>query len=327
MWQQAFRVTAFPLVMVGSVVLASSFMGWGVDPALAPFFTLIAFGLPAIALFERLIPFRPSWNNNHGDVKTDVLNLVFVQILWPKLLTAFWLAALAGATITVAGIVPWSDSAPWPHDWPMLAQLMLALVVAEFGRYWVHRLAHEVSWLWRFHAIHHSPKRLYWLNAARFHPVEKIYLHIPETLPFILLGAGPEVLALYFVVTGIHGFFQHSNIDVKLGPLNYVFAMAELHRFHHSKVIEESNTNYGNNLILWDLIFGTFYWPKDRQVGTIGLLNDEYPEGFLGQISAPFEAGRKDKPVDYAERSDYYHQQAKDEAVRCNKSIAQGESL
>lgn len=91
--------------------------------------------------------------------------------------------------------------------------------------------------LWRFHAVHHSPNRLYWFNAGRFHPVEKFLFQIPELLPFILLNPSEEVLMLYLITNGIHGFFQHSNIAQNIGVLNYVFSMTELHRWHHSKVI------------------------------------------------------------------------------------------
>lgn len=307
---------AFPGVMLTGLVLCSAMISEGLAPGLVPSLVMVVFAIPLIALFEYLIPFRQKWNRNDGDVWTDVLHMFFVQILWPRALTVGWMLILPIAVIWVSQHVSIFDGKPWPHHWPMALQLCMALLIAEFGRYWVHRLAHEVSWLWRFHAIHHSPNRLYWLNAARFHPIEKIYLHIPETLPFILLGASPDVIALYYVVTAIHGLFQHSNIDVKLGPLNYIFAMAELHRFHHSKIIDESNTNYGNNLIVWDLVFGTFYWPKDRLVGPIGLLNSAYPKNFIGQMLAPFSKTRLDKPADYADRAEQYHQQAEEEAHR-----------
>ncbi len=255
---------------------------------------------------EWWIPYRDKWSKSHDDVSTDVIYLLLIQSVWPRILSAFWITVLAGATLWFSEQVTLFGGQSWPHSWPLAMQLVLALILAEFGRYWAHRWAHEVSFLWRFHAVHHSVERLYWLNAARFHPVEKIWLHIPETLPFLLLGANAEVLALYFVTTGIHGLFQHSNIKLKLGPLNYVFAMAELHRFHHSKIIRESNTNYGNNLIIWDLVFGTFYWPKRREVERIGLLNPNYPKSFVAQCLAPFRKGKLDKPADYQSNPEKY---------------------
>ena len=153
---------------------------------------------------------------------------------------------------------------------------------------------------------------MYFLNAARFHPVEKIFFLLPETVPFILLGTNPETLGLYAVFNSIHGLFQHSNIYLKLGWLNYIFSMAELHRFHHSKIIDESNKNYGNNLIFWDIIFGTFFYPKEREVSTIGLYNPAYPKDYIGQLKAPFQ-GEVDKPADFYEREEYYHNLVKNE--------------
>ncbi|HEX7969790.1 MAG TPA: sterol desaturase family protein, partial [Stellaceae bacterium] len=103
-----------------------------------------------------------------------------------------------------------------------------------------------------------------------------------------LLGVAPEVLSLYFVFYAVTGFYQHSNCRVRLGPLNWIIAGPELHRWHHSERPEESNTNYGNKLILWDVIFGTRFLPQDRRVGRLGLLDPSYPTGFLAQVRAPF---------------------------------------
>ncbi|MFQ5566823.1 MAG: sterol desaturase family protein, partial [Paracoccaceae bacterium] len=90
----------------------------------------------------------------------------------------------------------------------------------------------------------------------------------------------------YFVFYAVNGFFQHSNVDARLGPLNWLVAGPELHRWHHSRIVRESNTNFGNNLIVWDALFGTRYLPE-RQVGVLGLLNRAYPKDFLGQTLAP----------------------------------------
>ena len=85
-----------------------------------------------------------------------------------------------------------------------------------------------------------------------------------------------EVLTTYLVFYGINGFFQHSNINVKFGFLNYIISSSELHRWHHSEIPRESNGNYGNNLIIWDVIFGTWFLPKDRSVKEIGLRNRNF---------------------------------------------------
>jgi len=95
-------------------------------------------------------------------------------------------------------------------------------------------------------------------------------------------------LALYFVFYAINGFFQHCNINLRLGALNYLISGPELHRWHHSIDYREADKNYGNNLIIWDLIFGTYFLPKSRTVGDLGLLNRQYPQSFIAQMKTPF---------------------------------------
>ena len=144
--------------------------------------------------------------------------------------------------------------------------------------------------MWRLHAVHHSPHRLYWMNVGRFHPIEKAIQYAVDTLPFALLGVAPDVLAAYFVFYALNGLFQHSNCDVRLGPLNYLVSGPELHRWHHSELPKESDHNFGNNLIIWDVLFGTRFLP-DREVGPLGLTNRRYPTGFLAQMRTPFMRG------------------------------------
>jgi sterol desaturase/sphingolipid hydroxylase (fatty acid hydroxylase superfamily) len=178
----------------------------------------------------------------------------------------------------------------WPADWHLLAQLALSFVIVEFFQYWAHRLMHETDILWRFHATHHSAPRLYWLNAARFHIVDIALLNLGFTIPLIALGADARVLSLWIVASAIHGLFQHANMSIRCGPLNWVFSMAELHRWHHSRTERESNTNYGSNLILWDIVFGTRFLPADREapkdIGIAGL--SAFPMSWWQQLLSPF---------------------------------------
>ena len=179
----------------------------------------------------------------------------------------------------------------WPHHWPAGLQVVLMLLAADFLRYWLHVAAHAYSPLWRLHAVHHSVPKLYWLNVGRFHPLEKALQYLLDALPFVLLQVSPDVLALYFVFYSINGFFQHSNVELRFGWLNYVISSAELHRWHHSRVTGESNANYGNNLIVWDLLFNTRYLPRDRNVSDLGLGNTNYPLSFVAQMKTPFIKG------------------------------------
>jgi len=169
----------------------------------------------------------------------------------------------------------------------------MMLLLADFLRYWLHRASHRWKPLWKLHEVHHSPKKLYWMNVGRFHPIEKGMQYVFDALPFIVLGVSQEVLALYFVFYAINGFFQHCNIDLRLGVLNFLVSGPELHRWHHSKRIKESDNNFGNNLIIWDLIFSTRYLPSERSVGELGVLDDNYPTSLSAQLMSPFLGAKK----------------------------------
>lgn len=242
----------------------------------------------AIVTLELKFPYRSKWKAGDNELINDASFMVLVQILLPRLLAIF-------VSVTLLQFFEKNHlniSVWWPHVWPIAAQSLLMLLIADFFRYWLHRASHEwLSSLWQLHAVHHSPKKLYWMNVGRFHPVEKALQYIFDALPFILLGVSEQVLALYFVFYSINGFFQHCNINIKLGLLNYLISGPELHRWHHSKIINESNRNYGNNFIIWDLLFGTYFLPKKRHVIDLGLLNRDYPLDFISQMKTPFIKG------------------------------------
>jgi len=283
---------AYPLALILSVSTFYYFHSLGFSYSVSALISSMI-SVSLIMALEWLLPFEPSWKPSVSDITADAVFMVLVQLVLPKALAIFF-------TVTVLNFMQtnqWVLSSLWPSDAPALLQVLLMMVVADFFRYWLHRYCHENLLLWRFHAVHHSPQKLYWLNVGRFHPVDKALQYLCDSLPFILLGVSEEVLMLYFSIYAIKGFFQHSNVDVKLGYLNYLISGPELHRWHHSKVINESNRNYGNNLIIWDLVFGTYFLPEGRRVTILGLLNRDYPMGFWAQMKAPFIKGL-DKPAD-----------------------------
>lgn len=279
--------TVYPGVMVISLLLYYGLHARGLSLALSSYIAAIVGGLGLITLFELVLPYRKEWLPTRAEVKTDFIFMMLIQVLLPYLLSIL----TAVFFVDFIKNTKWDIQGWWPHRYPIWVQMLIMMFVADFFRYWLHRAAHEWGPLWRFHAVHHSVQKLYWINVGRFHPVDKALQFLCDVFPFILLGVSKEVLTLYFVVYAIKGFFQHSNVDVKLGWLNYIISGPELHRWHHSKKIVESNTNYGNNVIVWDILFGTFFLPKNQTVDELGLLNRNYPMGFVKQMEAPFIPG------------------------------------
>ena len=273
---------AYPLVICFAFVLFV-LLQHHVSVLAASYIATIS-ALLCITIHEWLMPYERRWHPTRFDLLNDVAYMVFGQVLLERLLFigAFFVVA------TIASTVTWQVPVVWPHDWPIWLQAILLLVVGDFFRYWLHRLFHQIPWMWALHQVHHSPKRLYWVNVGRFHPIEQALQFVIDALPFVLIGVQSEVLYVYFVFYAVNGFYQHSNCDVRLGPLNWIVAGPELHRWHHSLDLNESNHNFGNNLIVWDVLFGTRFLPKDDQVGELGIPIANYPMSFLSQLIAPF---------------------------------------
>jgi len=277
--QKLSRHVAYPLVMIAAIALFFWLRRHGVAVQFAAYLP-VTLGASAILLLEIFLPYRSAWMPRRRVVVQDALYLLVVQVALPVALTLAVASAVTGAV---------GDSLAtglWPRQWPVAAQAVLMILAADFMRYWMHRAAHRWNVFWRLHAVHHAPEELYFLNVGRFHPLEKSIQFLVDAAPFILIGVGPEVISAYLVFYSVNGFFQHSNIDLRLGPLNWIISGPELHRWHHSRIVRESENNFGNNLIVWDALFGTRYLPG-REVGEIGLQNLAYPKDFLGQTLAP----------------------------------------
>ena len=276
-------VGSYPVVIVLGFALYLTLAGAGWYLTLASYGAALV-GVGLITLHEMMLPYRRDWRPPAEEVRTDALFIIVVQAALPYLLAITVVIGLAGA-LQAGGL---TVDIFWPHNIPIVAQVAMMLLAADFMRYWLHRAFHRYPLMWRLHAVHHSPPQLYTFNVGRFHPIEKSIQYALDTLPFALLGVSQEVLAAYFVFYALNGFFQHSNCRVNLGPLNYIVAGPELHRWHHSRRARESNKNFGNNLIVWDTLFGTRFLPQDRDVAEIGLRNRRYPTGFFVQMKSPF---------------------------------------
>jgi sterol desaturase/sphingolipid hydroxylase (fatty acid hydroxylase superfamily) len=162
------------------------------------------------------------------------------------------------------------------RDWPLVVQLVACLLIFEGLNYGVHRAMHEMpskfgGWLWKVHAAHHLPPRLYLIMHAVFHPINALIIRgLVTVIPIWAMGYDQQVVAMFAMITSLHGIISHFNVDMRMGWANYLFVGPELHRYHHSTRPDECK-NYGATLSLFDQIFGTFVYrpgvpPKDLGV-------------------------------------------------------------
>jgi len=184
------------------------------------------------------------------------------------------------------------DGLPPLSDLPLWVQIVLLFFVVDFVQYWVHRLFHKIPLLWRFHAIHHSSKTLDWLSTQRWHPLN----HIVYTMLIVdfmyVFGFSPKAMGLYLTLYGLNAMLVHANLKWTYGPFRYIFASPVFHRWHHTSPEEGGNKNYAPYFSFLDVIFNTFYMPKDLQPKNFGIQNP-IPDDFLGQLIHPFRKHSK----------------------------------
>ena len=142
-------------------------------------------------------------------------------------------------------------------DKPVWVQAVALIVVLDLFFYGMHRLKHRWSWWWRLHETHHSSPHLDWLASARFHPFEKLLDRIVFLLPLLVLGVSETAILIWSGVDVFFGIMNHANVRLRLGPLIYVFVGPEMHRWHHARDPRLAACNFGNNLSVFDWIFGT----------------------------------------------------------------------
>ena len=178
---------------------------------------------------------------------------------------------------------------------PMWMQAALILVIGDFIGYWMHRWFHGRT-MWRFHAVHHSSVDLDWLSAVRLHPVNDALMRIAAALPLLALGFAPVAVAGIAPVLTVMAIVVHANLDWDWGPLRGVLTSPRFHRWHHTDEANARDKNFAGLLPLWDILFGTYYMPRDefpQQFGTASPV----PTGLVGQLVFPFRRVRSAAPT------------------------------
>lgn len=251
-------------------------------PFWQPFLVLaVAIGFTFLA--ERVIPYSPAWNTDHDDSRRDELHFVVNTAL-----NHLGLLLLPLATL----FIPARDL--WSMQWPFWLQAIVAIVVMDVGVAAAHYASHKWSALWRFHAVHHSVRRLYGFNGLMKHPVHQAIEGLSGLAPLLLIGIPARVATAVVFCVGIQLLLQHSNADYRTGVLKYVFATAEVHRFHHARG-GAGDVNFGLFTTLWDHLAGTLYYaPAAAPSRSLDLGVDEpdYPTAYVAQLLWPFRRAR-----------------------------------
>jgi sterol desaturase/sphingolipid hydroxylase (fatty acid hydroxylase superfamily) len=284
---QIFACLYAPLYWAGFIGVAAWWVGErGASPWWLPLLLLLAIAVSTLA--ERYRPYRAHWNRDAGDGRRDIAHALVNESL-----NILGLAAIP----LLAAALPWDGV--WPTQAPFALQLLGAILVADLGLTAMHMASHRYRLLWRLHAVHHSVTRMYGFNGLMKHPLHQMIEAAAGVVPLLLLGMPATVAAVLAFAIAIQLQLQHSNVDMRLGPLRRVFAWAPLHRFHHIKYGTSGDVNFGLFFNLWDRLCGTAFdhpqYPLDSDDLGIGSRPD-YPGGYRAQLLEPFR-DRPSQPV------------------------------
>jgi sterol desaturase/sphingolipid hydroxylase (fatty acid hydroxylase superfamily) len=185
-----------------------------------------------------------------------------------------------------------------PHSsLPPLAGTIIGIVLLDYSLYWWHFLTHRISWLWRFHQVHHLDREMDATTALRFHFGEIAISVLFRALQIAIIGPTPGTVAAWQVFVFLCILFHHSNVRLPIAverKLAMILITPRLHGIHHSIAPEQVNSNWSSGLSLWDWLHATLRTetPQDEiTIGVAGFLSED--QVTLGKsLTLPFrEAG------------------------------------
>jgi sterol desaturase/sphingolipid hydroxylase (fatty acid hydroxylase superfamily) len=143
---------------------------------------------------------------------------------------------------------------------PWLAAVV-TLVALDLAVWAQHVAMHKVGPLWRLHRVHHSDLDFDTTTGVRFHPLEILLSMIYKALLVVALGAPTAAVMAFEILLNAASVFTHGN--ARLPPaldkaIRLVVVTPDMHRVHHSVRREETDSNYGFNLSVWDRLFRTY---------------------------------------------------------------------
>ena len=226
---------------------------------------------------RRMSPLRRGW-------RTDIAYFFMSHVL-----VQFILILVTASTSTIAGLAAFPALKDAIQSLPVWAQFLIAVFVADLAQALLHRAYHNIPWLWRFHAVHHSSREMDWLAGSRIHIVEIVLTRSAVLLPLLVLGFSTPAVNAYVILVGLQAVLAHANLGIRFGWLEYLLVLPRYHHWHHARHKDYLDVNYAIHLPLVDMLMGTFKLPPRGQwPGEYGVMKlDTVPRGFWAQARMP----------------------------------------
>ncbi|MCU7915864.1 MAG: sterol desaturase family protein [Candidatus Thiodiazotropha sp. (ex Gloverina cf. vestifex)] len=231
---------------------------------------------------QRLFSRLQRWTSNLGLV---VLNTLVLRLLFPT---------------AAVGMAAYADAQNWGllhnveiSDW---LKILIAVILLDLAIYLQHVMVHAVPALWRLHRVHHADPDYDLTTGVRFHPIEIILSMLIKIATIAALGPPVVAVIIFEVVLNGMAMFNHGNVKLPHRvdqSLRWLVVTPDMHRVHHSIEPDETNSNFGFNLSIWDRLMGTYQeQPRLGQAGmTIGISTLQDPKlttRLPGMLLTPF---------------------------------------
>jgi sterol desaturase/sphingolipid hydroxylase (fatty acid hydroxylase superfamily) len=229
-----------------------------------------------VALWELLSRRRPLQNNKLRRWLTNLslvaINTIAVRVLFPVLpvAAAHYAQAHGSGVLNLLSL-------------PFGLKALFSFILLDFVIYLQHLLFHNTPFLWRLHRMHHTDLDLDVTSGNRFHPLEIMISMVIKMAAIVLLGAPYQAVVAFEVVLNACAMFSHGNIKLPAAldrQLRLILVTPDMHRVHHSTIVQETNSNFGFNLPWWDRLCDTYRsQPEKGHLDmTIGLKEYRDPE-------------------------------------------------
>lgn len=245
------------------------------------------------ALWENKLPRRKltvdrafRWFNN---LTLVALNSVVIAVIMP--IVAFQAAIIAHENqwglLNVLALPNWLN-------------VLIAVVLLDLVIYLQHLVFHRIKPLWKLHRMHHADLDVDVTTGTRFHPIEIILSMVVKITFVFALGVSPIAIVVFEIILNASAMFNHSNAKLPLildAKLRKLIVTPDMHRVHHSVIPQETHSNFGFFLSVWDRLFGTYRaQPKlghdDVEIG-VPEIRDQTEQRLDKLLTQPFRYAKK----------------------------------
>lgn len=166
-------------------------------------------------------------------------------------------------------------------EMPSWLSLFISIILLDMIIYFQHVLFHYNSFLWKLHSVHHSDTGFDTTTALRFHPIEILLSVLVKGISIFVFGLSPLAVLIFEIILNFSAMFNHSNFSLPSVIeiiLSKVVVTPDFHRIHHSVNENETNSNFGFFLSVWDRLFRTNIEKSRNDLRKSDLGLEEYRE-------------------------------------------------